>query len=464
MPGCYKCGESSPVTVSPFMKQWGFFQLWWNDYLEDRDVLHSESFVSTSQCFFLASSFRTSTGAGWSRPRSCTASCLCADSWLQPHAVCPITSWFGHVDCQGCGASSRYMKLALFYGLWPPCAFNTASTLYGRDVARTASPWGSSHPQGQHPCPGLGLQLQRRCGPCEGPSGPAAEGKGRPGLAAAGPSGTFVMYRRVRVCILSRFLLLINAVHSLRRPCSERGLWSCDVIIGRRAALALLEPCAGPPPHVGARREGRGEAGRRGRWAWFAGRARRLSSPGSPGPSGAWRDGREAGVGLPGPARQVRAGVGGARVPRRGSLSEGGIREVGTGQACAGPSWGAWGLRCKGRGFPSPREGEGNILPPSLRSLSHRCCENDHGPGRSGGGGRHGSPRLLLVCLHSQGWGGAPGRVLQVAFLLEGLRRFFSLMRFAALGVPWEGIVPCWFFLRVLPWGGQAVISAFLHL
>lgn len=119
------------------------------------------------------------------------------------------------------------------------------------------------------------------------------------------------MYRRVRVCILSRFLLLINAVHSLRRPCSERGLWSCDVIIGRRAALALLEPCAGPPPHVGARREGRGEAGRRGRWAWFAGRARRLSSPGSPGPSGAWRDGREAGVGLPGPARQVRAGVGG---------------------------------------------------------------------------------------------------------------------------------------------------------
>lgn len=149
------------------------------------------------------------------------------------------------------------------------------------------------------------------------------------------------MYRRVRVCILSRFLLLINAVHSLRRPCSERGLWSCDVIIGRRAALALLEPCAGPPPHVGARREGRGEAGRRGRWAWFAGRARRLSSPGSPGPSGAWRDGREAGVGLPGPARQVRAGVGGARVPSRGSLSEGGIREVGTGQACAGPSWGA---------------------------------------------------------------------------------------------------------------------------
>lgn len=194
----------------------------------------------------------------------------------------------------------------------------------------------------------------------------AAEGKGRPGLAAAGPSGTFVMYRRVRVCILSRFLLLINAVHSLRRPCSERGLWSCDVIIGRRAALALLEPCAGPPPHVGARREGRGEAGRRGRWAWFAGRARRLSSLGSPGPSGAWRDGREAGVGLPGPARQVRAGVGvrGFRGAvlflKEGFVRWGRVRPV-RGRAGVREGCGA-----KAEGFPPLGKGKGtSSRPPS---------------------------------------------------------------------------------------------------
>lgn len=49
MPECYsKCGESSAITVSYVMKRWEFFQLWWNDYLENREVLDSESFVSIS--------------------------------------------------------------------------------------------------------------------------------------------------------------------------------------------------------------------------------------------------------------------------------------------------------------------------------------------------------------------------------------------------------------------------------
>lgn len=163
MPKCYnKCGESSAVTVSHVRKRWAFFQLWWNDYLENSEVLDSESFVCTSQCFFFASSSRTSTGAGWSSPRSCAASCLCADSWPQPHATCPIASWFAHMDCPGRGASSRCTKLALIFtdrGLLVPStqrAFCTAGTRHALHRPEEAATLKAA------PLPGAGPAVEER--------------------------------------------------------------------------------------------------------------------------------------------------------------------------------------------------------------------------------------------------------------------------------------------------------------
>ena len=145
-------------------------------------------------------------------------------------------------------------------------------------------------PSRQHPCPGLGLQLRRGRGPRSRERGEAGAGsRGAQRSVCNVSTGVRVYFKQI--------LSLINAVRRLRLPC-----WGA----GRGGRVTSSEGAARRRASA-ARGRAAGGAGNRGRWAWFAGRARRLSSPGPPGAR--WDD-RESGVGLPGPARQVRAGVG----------------------------------------------------------------------------------------------------------------------------------------------------------